>query len=158
MTLSDQLVVMSAGKVEQVGTPSELYRYPATRFVAGFIGSPAMNLLPGRIDAPGSVTVGDSRLPVLSGGAALGNPVEVGLRPEDLSPVREDQPGLPLEIDFIEELGATQLIHGRAGSEAVTIQVATGTAPTSGTLRVGIAPGSVHLFDPASQLRLDVRR
>jgi sn-glycerol 3-phosphate transport system ATP-binding protein len=158
MTLSDQLVVMSAGKVEQVGMPSELYRYPATRFVAGFIGSPAMNLLPGRIDGPGSVTVGDSRLPVLSDGATLGDAVEVGLRPEDLSPVREDEPGLPLEIDFVEELGATQLIHGRAGAEPVTIQVATGTAPTSGRVKVGIAPRLVHLFDPASQLRLGVRR
>jgi sn-glycerol 3-phosphate transport system ATP-binding protein len=158
MTLSDQLVVMSAGKVEQVGTPSELYRYPATRFVAGFIGSPAMNLLPGRIDAPGSVTVGDSRLPVLSDGAALGQAVEVGVRPEDLSPVSQDEPGLPLEIDFVEELGATQLIHGRAGAEPVTIQVATGTAATSGRIKVGIAPQLVHLFDPASQLRLGVRR
>jgi sn-glycerol 3-phosphate transport system ATP-binding protein len=154
MTLSDQLVVMSTGRIEQVGTPSELYRRPLTRFVAGFIGSPAMNLLPGRIDALGSVTVGDSRLPVLSDGAALGDAVEVGLRPEDLSPVPDDHPGLPLEIDFIEELGATQLIHGRAGAEAVTIQVATGTAPTSGRIRIGIAPGSLHLFEPASGLRL----
>ena len=81
----------------------------------------------------------------------------MGLRPEDLSPVRDDQPGLPLDIDFIEELGATQLIHGRAGSEAVTIQVATGTAPTSGRIRVGISPASLHLFDPASQLRLGMR-
>ncbi|HEV7872690.1 MAG TPA: hypothetical protein VGO82_01000, partial [Enterovirga sp.] len=74
------------------------------------------------------------------------------------SPVREDEPGLPLEIDFVEELGATQLIHGRAGAEPVTIQVATGTAPTSGRVKVGIAPRLVHLFDPASQLRLGVRR
>jgi sn-glycerol 3-phosphate transport system ATP-binding protein len=154
MTLSDQLVVMSAGRIEQVGTPSELYRRPMTRFVAGFIGSPAMNILPGRIDAASSVAIGESRIPAGTDGAAPGSAVEVGLRPEDLAPVSEGAPGLPLEIDFIEELGATQLIHGRTGPEAVTIQVATGTAPTSGRIRIGIAPGSVHLFDPASQLRL----
>jgi sn-glycerol 3-phosphate transport system ATP-binding protein len=157
MTLSDQLVVMNAGQVEQIGTPTELYRRPATRFVAGFLGSPAMNLLAGRIHSPGSVTVGESRLPVLSDGAAPGTAVEVGLRPEDLSPVAEGQPGLPVEIDFVEELGATQLIHGRTGAEAITIQVATGTAPISGKIRVGIAPELVHLFDPASQLRLGMR-
>src|SRR3954464_2648995 len=64
MTLSDKLVVMSGGQIEQVGTPSEVYRRPETRFVATFIGSPPMNILPGKVEGPGLVSVGDQMIKV----------------------------------------------------------------------------------------------
>src|SRR5688572_31368837 len=63
MTMADTIVVMNGGRVEQVGAPGDVYRFPATRFVATFIGSPAMNLLPGRVTAPGEVDVGGGRVP-----------------------------------------------------------------------------------------------
>ena len=151
MTLSDVLVVMNAGQVEQIGRPIDLYKHPATRFVAGFLGSPAMNFLPGRVGEPNEVLIGDETLSVpLPAGLAKGTPVEVGLRPEDL---RHSAPGggrLTMQVDFIEELGATQLVHGTVGGQAATVQVPTGEAPTEGSLGLSIAASAVHLFDPGT--------
>ncbi|NNM73456.1 sn-glycerol-3-phosphate import ATP-binding protein UgpC [Enterovirga aerilata] len=156
MTLSDQLVVMNAGQVEQIGTPTELYRRPATRFVAGFLGSPAMNFIPAVLRDDGAVSVGERRVAVSAGagGGRAGLPVELGIRPEDLR-VAASAPGtLPLEIEFVEELGATQLIHGRIDGVAATVQVATGAAPTEGTLALAVEPAATHLFEPESGRRL----
>jgi sn-glycerol 3-phosphate transport system ATP-binding protein len=158
MTLSDQLVVMNAGEIEQAGSPTELYRRPRTRFVAGFLGSPAMNFLPGQLGEPGTVIVGGSRLAVASWpvGASPGASVDVGLRPEDLLLAGPGSEQLRLEVEFVEELGATQLVHGRIGGAAATIQVTTGAAPRSGTVGLAADPRSTHLFDPANGLRLGV--
>ena len=156
MTLSDLLVVMNAGQVEQVGTPIELYRRPRTRFVAGFLGSPAMNFLPGRLEGTKTVVI-DGR-PVRLGetppGRLSGAAVEVGIRPEDLTPAASGAGDLRLEIEFVEELGATQLVHGRIGGVATAVQVAAGTAQDGGTLELGVEPRSLHLFDATSGLRL----
>ncbi|MDE2565949.1 MAG: sn-glycerol-3-phosphate ABC transporter ATP-binding protein UgpC, partial [Burkholderiales bacterium] len=86
MTLADTVVVMNAGRVEQVGAPTEVYRLPATRFVATFIGSPAMNLLPGRLVAAGMIETAGGRLAYVPDGFAVepGRSVEIGVRPEDL--------------------------------------------------------------------------
>src|SRR5882757_5549080 len=86
MTLADSVVVMNAGCIEQVGAPTEVYRTPATRFVATFIGSPPMNLLPGRVVAAGTVDTGGGRINFAPDafGVTEGQAVEVGIRPEDL--------------------------------------------------------------------------
>ena len=151
MTLSDILVVMNAGQVEQIGRPIDLYKHPATRFVAGFLGSPAMNFLPGQVGEASEVVIGSETLSVpLPAGLAKGTPVEVGLRPEDL---RHGAPGpgrLTMQVDFIEELGATQLVHGTVGGQPATVQVPTGEAPATGALGLSIDPGAVHLFDPGT--------
>src|ERR687890_521982 len=82
MTLSDKLVVMNSGQIEQVGTPGEVYRRPQTRYVATLIGSPPMNILPGRVEGDGVVAVGDGRLAVadMRPGLKAGSAIEVGLR------------------------------------------------------------------------------
>ena len=151
MTLSDVLVVMNAGQVEQIGRPIDLYKNPATRFVAGFLGSPAMNFLPGKVAEGGNALIGDETLAtVLPSGLDVGAPIEIGLRPEDL---RHTIPGpgrLTMRVDFIEELGATQLVHGTVGGQAATVQVPTGEAPPEGSLGLTIDPAAVHLFDPAT--------
>jgi ABC-type sugar transport system ATPase subunit len=95
MTLADRIVVLREGRVEQVGTPLELYHAPANRFVAGFIGAPPMNFLPAdRLGLPGPVPPGTA---------------EVGVRPEDLGPAE----GGPFagRIDLVEELGEAHLLH-----------------------------------------------
>src|SRR5690349_21475295 len=86
MTLSDKLVVMSGGQIEQVGSPTEVYRRPETRFVATFIGSPPMNILPGKVEGPGRVSVGGQMIAVtdMREGLSPGSAIEVGLRPEDV--------------------------------------------------------------------------
>jgi sn-glycerol 3-phosphate transport system ATP-binding protein len=157
MTLSDKLVVMSAGQIEQVGTAAEVYRRPATRFVATFIGSPPMNILPGRVEGPGRVALAGQTLAVadmrqdLSPGAA----VEVGLRPEDVRAGTSGAGMLAMDVDFVEELGATQLFHGRLGEGEFIVQAPTGQiAAEARRLALSIDPANVHLFDPVTTRRL----
>jgi sn-glycerol 3-phosphate transport system ATP-binding protein len=157
MTLSDKLVVMNAGVMEQIGTPADVYRRPATRFVATFIGSPPMNILAGAIAGPGLVAVAGTELPAADMRAGLepDTPVEVGIRPEDIRILPGEAAGLAIEVDFIEELGATQLFHGRLGGDEFVIQVATGQIPPEARrLSLGVDARNVHLFDPATGLRL----
>src|SRR5438046_4346655 len=85
MTLADRLIVMNAGNVDQVGPPLDLYERPATAFVAGFIGSPAMNLIPGRLEAA-SVVLGEAALPLDRSPSEPGRNITIGLRPETLEP------------------------------------------------------------------------
>ncbi|KAA2235013.1 sn-glycerol-3-phosphate import ATP-binding protein UgpC [Salinarimonas soli] len=156
MTLSDKLVVMSGGQIEQVGTPTDVYRRPATRFVATFIGSPPMNILPGTVAGSGAVSIAGTPVGAadMAAGLRAGTPVEVGLRPEDLH-VTEGPEGLPFTVDFVEELGATQLFHGRTGEAELVIQAPTGRIPAdAGALRLAIDPAAVHLFDPATGRRV----
>jgi sn-glycerol 3-phosphate transport system ATP-binding protein len=154
MTLSDKLVVMSNGKVEQIGLPNEVYRRPASKFVATFIGSPPMNILRGEVKGPGMVSIGDAVLPVTDMAADLapGAPIEIGLRPEDLS--ANPQGPLAMSVDFVEELGATQLFHGMLGQTPLVMQAATGEIPADTTsLRLRIDPAKAHLFDTVSGVR-----
>src|ERR687894_1744925 len=104
MTLSDKLVVMSGGQIEQVGTPADVYRRPETRFVATFIGSPPMNILPGHAEGPGRVSVGGQALPVsdMRDGLAPGSAIEVGLRPEDVQAGATGSSTLTMDVDFVE--------------------------------------------------------
>ncbi|WBU55673.1 sn-glycerol-3-phosphate import ATP-binding protein UgpC [Paracoccus sediminicola] len=136
MTMADRLVVLNGGKVEQIGTPLEVYRKPASAFVAGFIGSPAMNLIPARA------------VPHLPGSGHAGL---IGIRPEDLRPAPEGQ--IELSVDAVEELGATRLIHGNIGGELVTV-----TLPSDGEiaerLRLSVAPDAIHLFRADNGARL----
>jgi len=153
MTLADRLIVMNAGNVDQIGRPLDLYERPATAFVAGFIGSPAMNLVAGRLNGRG-VTIGDAVLPVHAPGGASDRPVLVGLRPEhlDLAP---DGP-LALRVELLERLGADTILHGRLGNEVrMTARTAANFAPPLGDIaRFAIRPGDIHLFDPDTGQRL----
>ncbi|HZH51698.1 MAG TPA: sn-glycerol-3-phosphate import ATP-binding protein UgpC [Microvirga sp.] len=157
MTLSDQLVVMSGGQIEQVGTPSEVYRRPETRFVATFIGSPPMNILPGRVEGPGRVSVGGQTISVsdMREGLAPGSAIEVGLRPEDVQAGASGTSTLTMAVDFVEELGATQLFHGKVADAEFVVQASTGQiSADSRTLTLSIDPANVHLFDPQTTKRL----
>jgi sn-glycerol 3-phosphate transport system ATP-binding protein len=157
MTLSDQLVVMNGGRIEQIGMPTDIYRRPRTTFVAGFIGSPPMNMLQGEI-AGGQAVVGDLKMPVadLPKGIADGTKVTVGLRPEDIVAADARDRSHVIAVDFVEELGATRLLHGRFAGQTVVVQV-----PTSQTFIDGASVGfsiptsAVHVFDATSGERLN---
>ncbi|GGA55232.1 sugar ABC transporter ATP-binding protein [Pseudoclavibacter endophyticus] len=112
MTMGDRVVVMNGGRIEQIGTPRELYDNPRTLFVAGFIGSPMMNLLAATVEDPGTVVVDGLRLP-RPRGVADDAELIVGIRPEDLrvAPGGADAPGIALEVAAIEDLGADSYVH-----------------------------------------------
>jgi sn-glycerol 3-phosphate transport system ATP-binding protein len=155
MTLSDKLVVMNGGAVDQVGTPTEVYRRPNTRFVATFIGSPPMNILPGVVEGEGLVRVGETRIPAgdMSPSLTPGQAVEVGIRPEDVH-LTGGEGHLAIAVDFVEELGATQLFHGRIAGAEFVLQAPTGRiAADACSLTLGVDAANVHLFDPESGMR-----
>jgi sn-glycerol 3-phosphate transport system ATP-binding protein len=157
MTLSDKLVVMNHGVVEQIGAPSDVYRRPATRFVATFIGSPPMNILEGIVEGPGLITVGGSLLPVSDMRADLKQDrrVHVGIRPEDVRILADETGSFRIDVDFVEELGATQLFHGRVNHDEFVLQAATGLIPADAKqLALGVDPANVHLFDVDTGTRL----
>ena len=161
MTLADRLVVMNAGTIEQVGTPAEIYHHPATRFVGGFIGSPAMNFLSGTVTAPGLARLASGRLVAFdpAGAAALpGSRVELGIRPEDVIVVgagAKDAARLPVE--FQEELGAGRLVHGRFEDDDFIVHLPPGRSAAAGEeLWFTIPPEAVHVFDAQSGRRCTV--
>jgi len=157
MTLSDKLVVMSGGQIEQVGSPSEVYRRPETRFVATFIGSPPMNILPGKVEGSGRVSVGGQVISVsdMRDGLTPGSAIEVGLRPEDVQAGGVGSSSLSMDVDFVEELGATQLFHGKVAGADFVVQASTGQiAADTRKLTLAVDPANVHLFDPQTTKRL----
>jgi multiple sugar transport system ATP-binding protein len=132
MTLADRIVVLNGGRVEQIGTPLDLYREPANLFVAGFIGSPRMNLLPGDL-------------------AGLPGASHVGVRPEHLLVVPEGQGQLSGSAEVVEHLGSDAFVHVRIGesTDRVVIRVPGHAAVRAGD-RLGLAydPADAHVFGP----------
>jgi sn-glycerol 3-phosphate transport system ATP-binding protein len=158
MTLADRLIVMNGGNADQIGPPLDLYERPATAFVAGFIGSPAMNLIEGMLDN-GGVVIGNCTLPVAHPGADTGREVLVGLRPEHLE-FAPDGP-LPLTVELLERLGADTIVHGKLGGPmdqggtTVTARGAATINPALGeTLRFAVHTQHIHLFDRETGRRL----
>jgi sn-glycerol 3-phosphate transport system ATP-binding protein len=137
MTLAQRMIVMNAGRAEQIGAPLEVYAKPATTFVAGFLGSPPMNLIPK-----------DGKL--------------LGVRPEHLEPCSASEAMLTIEVDLIEPLGADTLVHGHLGTpggDASSTRVATrlpaDRPAQAGRLAVRYAASNAHWFDPESGKRIE---
>ncbi|HEY6513529.1 MAG TPA: sn-glycerol-3-phosphate import ATP-binding protein UgpC [Burkholderiaceae bacterium] len=153
MTLGQRLIVMNAGHMEQIGTPEEVYARPATTFVAGFIGSPPMNLLHGRAEGMAFVVNGASLQ--LAAAAPRAGELMLGLRPEHAE-LRNGGNGWPLQVEMIEMLGAERLIHGRIGTLPFTVRQDSTLAPPKigDTVALHAAPDQLHWFDAASQHRL----
>ncbi|MFZ2653246.1 MAG: sn-glycerol-3-phosphate import ATP-binding protein UgpC [Burkholderiaceae bacterium] len=154
MTLAQRMLVMNAGRMEQIGTPEQVYQAPATTFVAGFIGSPPMNLIAGR--AEGST--------FRSGGQALALPrrapregeLILGLRPEHVELSDAPGAGWPLHVDVVEMLGAERLVYGKLGQALFTARIdGTRPAPAVGsTVSLHASADRLHWFDPATQQRI----
>jgi ABC-type sugar transport system ATPase subunit len=158
MTLADKIVVMSKGKIEQAGKPLDLYYKPANMFVAGFIGSPAMNFLEGEVaqvtDKGYAVRLSDNSTVNYTGnGVKKGNKVTLGVRPEHLD--LGDKGDLKLEgrIDIVERLGETGYAHVSTGSgKPIIAEVRGGAAGEPGqTVTLSATLGHTHLFDEAGQ-------
>jgi ABC-type sugar transport system ATPase subunit len=137
MTLGDRIAVMNRGRLQQVGTPDEIYRTPCNLFVARFVGSPAMNLLPG---------------PLVGRGAD----VTAGVRPEALHRAGEVPGGIPLELvtEVVEPLGSDVYVHGGAGGEEVVARLPGNVQVSPGDrLALAVDPADLHLFDRQTEQR-----
>ena len=157
MTLGDRIAVMAEGRIQQLGVPQDVYDRPANLFVAGFIGSPPMNLLPATV-RDGVLTAGSVRMPhpVPPGEVVL------GVRPERLSPVGDSdvRPVIEVVVDVVEPLGSEVMVHGlltgvddklrpaAGGGPAVTARLEAGSRPQPGQLlRLGFDAAAAHVFD-----------
>ena len=176
LTMGDRIAVLKDGVLQQVGTPREMYDKPANEFVAGFIGSPAMNL--GRFEVKGDVaTLGSAKIKLSRATLDALKPedndgVVIGFRPESLDVVTaSDELSIPVRLSFVEELGSDAYIYGELvgseGSEAklgsgedsrqIIVRVPPRTAPEPGeTVYVRIRPGQEHIFSASTGERLPV--
>ena len=157
MTMADRIVVMHDGVVEQIGAPLDLYDRPHNLFVAGFIGSPAMNFINGQIRANGEAKfVGDSGIEIPLGqsapAASDGQPATLGVRPEHFR-VADD--GIPVEVVVVEPTGSETLLAVKAAGQELTCVFRDRVLPKPGeTIRIRPEVGLVHLFDRESGQRL----
>jgi len=156
MTMADKIVVMNSGLVEQIGAPLDLYDRPDNLFVAGFIGSPAMNFVRGTVRANGAAELEGTaglRLPLAAPAAWNGRSVTCGIRPEHFS-LAED--GAAAEIQVIEPTGSEIQVVAKLGDEEVIAVFRERHAFQPGeTIRLKPDPRLVHVFDAETGKRLD---
>ena len=149
MTMADRIIVMNSGVIEQIGTPSDIYRNPASTFVASFMGAPPMNLL--RVSPEGAgLRLADQvlniRMPDIDDGVTL------GIRPEDIIP--DPNGSLSIHVDLIEELGAHRLLHGRLDGQPITVHVPKDQDVTTGVSRYTMLLEGVSLFNAKTGLQV----
>jgi alpha-glucoside transport system ATP-binding protein len=155
MTLADRIVVLNAGRVEQVGTPLELYHTPANRFVAGFIGSPAMNFVTAHIEATGTKTKiktasgHSTSLPYLTAKALEGQNVSIGVRPEDLQLVKPSDAIIKGKVEALENLGELKMAYCQIGeAEPLIVKLPGDSAVARGDeIALGAVVQKIHMFD-----------
>jgi multiple sugar transport system ATP-binding protein len=159
MTMGDRVAVMKDGLLQQVDTPLNLYDKPANLFVAGFIGSPAMNLLPA-VAGPDGARVGGYSVPIDRAAAAKARGhITIGVRPEAWKVVPEGETGLPVTVSVIEELGADGYMYGTTDVDGtvrdVVVRLDARRAVEKGsTVHVTANPEKVHVFETATGERL----
>jgi sn-glycerol 3-phosphate transport system ATP-binding protein len=154
MTLAERMIVMNAGRMEQIGTPEEVYHRPATTFVAGFIGSPPMNLITGRAEGARFVCSGQALdLPVP---APRAGPLILGVRPEHVAIVTDGAGSWPMRVEALEMLGAERLVYGQIGGTLFTVRVDATLAPAriGDTVRLRATPELLHWFDAETSRRV----
>jgi multiple sugar transport system ATP-binding protein len=158
MTMGDRVAVLKDGLLQQCDTSRTLYDLPANLFIAGFIGSPAMNLVEADVDERG-VHVGSFVMPIsASERAKVGNRATLGLRPSALEIVTVHE-GIPATVDVVEELGDESFVYATVElgetTKKFTIKIASGMSPTRGeTIGFKPLPDSYHLFNPIDGLRI----
>jgi multiple sugar transport system ATP-binding protein len=154
MTMADKIVVMNDGNVEQIGAPLDLYDRPRNRFVAGFIGSPAMNFIDGRLAGTSFEAEGGIKLPVNGAiKAPSGRTVALGVRPEHLT-LADD--GIKCQVIVVEPTGSEVQVNARAanGDEIVAVFRERHTFSPGDTIALKPQAGAMHLFDGESGLRI----
>jgi multiple sugar transport system ATP-binding protein len=159
MTMGDRVAVLDRGILKQVDSPHRLFTHPANVFVAGFIGSPAMNLHEAAVD-DGHALFGGTRVPIPRVDAAK---VVLGFRPETLVVAGTDEDGFEVTVQAVEELGSDAYVHGTFSSEEQVVErpdviarVDPAAVPARGTrLKLRIKPDTIHLFDATTGDRIE---
>ncbi len=161
MTMADRIVVLRDGRVEQIGSPLQLYDFPANTFVAGFIGSPSMNLLEGRVNDNGNISLSDGAQLAMPNGVSqtkTGQDVFFGIRPEHFalaSPQADRLDRLRVVVDVIEPTGADTLLSCHLGANPVTVVVRDRVSAKPGeTLELALDLPRTHVFDRGTGLRI----
>jgi multiple sugar transport system ATP-binding protein len=159
LTMGDRIAVLKDGILQQVGTPRDLYESPVNVFVAGFIGSPAMNLFPADV-VEGGLKFGTAVAKVdrETLGGTKAKSVTIGIRPEDVE-VSKEGTGLPVDVDVVEELGADGYLYGHTEIEGnrvdIVARVDGRNHPNAGDkVFITPEPNHIHAFDTESGLRL----
>ncbi|EJF91036.1 ABC transporter ATP-binding protein [Bartonella tamiae] len=149
MTLADILVVMNKGKIEQIGTPSQIYNKPATSFVASFIGSPSMNLIratfvndyKAQLDCLPNTSIS---LPVQG---KKGQSIMVGVRPEDIQLEKDEGKGLPVKLDLVEDMGGSMTGYFALGEQEIAAQLPKNFQPRNGQFSLTLPLSAITCFD-----------
>ncbi len=165
MTLGQRIVVLKDGEIQQIDTPMNLYAKPANLFVAGFLGSPSMNFLRGRVIEHDGLKLDTGELHIALDATSqlaahartfIGKELIAGLRPEDLSPATASSPAqFDALLDLIEPVGNEIFLNLRSGDMALVARVPPQTLPNAGErIELGFNPTHLHLFDPGTEQRL----
>ncbi|MEP1535599.1 MAG: sn-glycerol-3-phosphate ABC transporter ATP-binding protein UgpC [Paracoccaceae bacterium] len=151
MTMADRIIVLNGGRIEQMGTPAEIYNTPASTFVASFMGAPPMNILKG--NSNGATTQLDGGMVVQDAASSEGE-VLVGIRPEDVKLGGDEAAGLNFDVQIIEELGAQRLLHGTLSGQTFSVAINKDESASTGTTPVTVKPGAIHFFNAKEGRRL----
>ncbi|MBP1884592.1 ABC transporter ATP-binding protein [Sinorhizobium mexicanum] len=159
MTMADHVVVMRDGIIEQQGRPLDLYDRPANKFVAGFIGSPAMNFIPATVVEDGAHIVLDfgktqAKL-ALGSRLASGSSVTAGIRPEHIKVVTEGQGAFDVPVGIVESTGSATFITSATEPELTIVETGRGAARSGEIIGLAIDPAQLHLFDIATGKRIE---
>ena len=163
MTMADHIVLLNGGHIMQEGTPNDLYDHPANEFVAGFLGTPQINIFPCDVKQEnGSLILdaGSFRLHASESVKAsltpyVGKKIDLGIWPSDFELAREGVNGIPAHVDSIEPLGDAYLIYVRVGEKVVVFKYAGENAPAENDLLLTPNMMKLHLFDPQTQKRIN---
>jgi len=157
MTLAQRMVVMNAGRAEQIGTPMEVYQNPATVFVAGFIGSPAMNFIDGRSMDDGRIQLDGSGVLIVPKAPAAGKKITIGIRPEHLTPSKPSEANLVGSVEVIEALGADTLLHVAVAGRTIIARLPAGTPAEVGEpIALAADRDRIYMFDADTGARVRV--
>jgi len=156
MTLADTLIVMNAGRVEQIGSPAEVYRHPASTFVAGFMGAPAMNLVPATVGRDGVLHIDGVEAGVTQCALPEGTPLTLGIRPEAIMLSTTLGRGIPASVDLVEELGGSRVAYCNLAGREIAVVLPAGYEKIDGqTVSLTFPGDALHGFDRVSGKRLE---
>lgn len=159
MTMADHIVLMKDGHIMQQGTPNDLYDHPANEFVAGFLGTPQINIFPCEVKGD-TLDAGAFQLTIPGHlkaclAAYAGKKVDLGIRPSDFELAKEGVNAIAAQVDSIEPLGDAYLIYVRVGEKVVVFKYTGETAPREKALLLTPNMAKLHLFDPQTQNRIN---